>query len=116
MYCETSSGSAGSTFIMDTSVMDTSLLTAFTLDFSLSRIGATIGTLNIYAGCGLGTFDTLIATYTGPDAGQSQGGVEWSAESVPFTPSTAGSVQFRFEYIRGTSFTGDLAIDDFQLL
>jgi hypothetical protein len=120
MYCETSSPVvAGDTFIMDTCVMDCSLLSAFTLDFSLSRIGAAIGTLNVWQDDGSGTFPTLLATYTGADPTQAQNAVEWSAESLPFTPTAAVTAQFRFEYIAGvtgqTTYYGDLAIDDFLL-
>ena len=62
-------------------------------------------------GSGPGTFTTLIGTYTGADPTQSQGGVEWSSESIPFTPTTL-VVAFRFSYTAGGTFTGDLGLDD----
>jgi len=110
-YCETSGAGANSTFILETCLLDTTALAAFTLDFALSRIGATIGTLSIYQDDGLGTFGTFLTSYSGADPLQSQGATEWSLESVPFTPA-GNIVAFRFEYVAGTSFTGDLAIDN----
>jgi len=116
MYCETSgAGAGGALFQMDTCYHDVTSLQAFTLDFQLSRIGATIGTLRVLQDDGAGTFTTVLATYTGADLTQVQGGVEWSAESLPFIPLGPG-VAFRFEYTSGTSFSGDLAIDDYNVL
>ena len=44
MYCETSAPVAGRTFIMNTAPIPTAGLTG-NLNFELSRVGATIGTL-----------------------------------------------------------------------
>lgn len=115
IYCETSGAGANSTFIFDTCPVDSTTLTTATLTFELSAIGATIGTLNIYQGDGAGNYIPLpIFTQTGAEPGQSQGGVEWTNKSVPFSPLTP-FIDFRFEYLSGTSFTGDLAIDDIIL-
>lgn len=115
LYCETSGGGTGATFIFDTSAIDRGSLINQNLDFQLSRIGATIGTLTIYADDGSGTFATTLATYTGADLTQTQGGVEYSAESIPLGGVPAGPIVIRFEYVAGTSFTGDLAIDDISI-
>lgn len=110
MYCETSGSGGTATFVLDTCNADATALSTFTLDFALSRIGASIGTLNVYMDDGTGTFATLLMSYTGADPSQAQGGTEWSQESLPFVP-TGAVVAFRFEYIAGGTFTGDLAID-----
>lgn len=113
LYCETSVV-AGTMFAVDTCAVDFTGLTNFNLDFDLSRIGATVGTLDIYIDDGTGTFPTLIGSYTGPDPAQMQGGTEWSAESIsliPFLPAT-NAAAFRFQYVSGTSFTGDVALDN----
>ncbi|MGC6487417.1 MAG: hypothetical protein ACON4Z_07210 [Planctomycetota bacterium] len=115
IYAETSSPSAaGDTYIADTVAIPSSSAPNSTLSFQLSRIGATIGTLNVYMDDGAGTFN-LLSTYTGPDANQSQGGVEWTGETVDLTNggtlTVPANIVLRFEYIRGSSFTGDLAID-----
>jgi len=112
LYCETSSSVAGGTFIMDTCQMDFLSLQNFTLDFRLSRIGATIGTLNVWQTDASGAFTVLLATYTGAEPA----GVDWTPESLPIVlPATGTTMAFRFEYISGTSFTGDLALDDILL-
>lgn len=114
LYTETSGAGIGARFVVDTCPVDFSQLSTNTLDFDLSRIGFTVGTLNIYLDDGSGGFTTLIGTYSGPDPSQAQGGTEWSAESInlaPFIPaSNVGAV--RFEHMAGPSFTGDLAIDN----
>ena len=118
-----SSVPGGAWAVFDTCLFDTTQLSTFTLDFSLSRIGETtglccngasgIGTLNILMDDGgTGTF-TPLATYTGTDPAQSQGGTEWSTESIPFGGLLTGSgvVRFRFDYST-IPWTGDIAIDD----
>lgn len=115
IYAETSSPSAaGDTYIADTVAIPSSSAPNSTLSFQLSRIGATIGTLNVYIDDGAGNFN-LLGTWTGTDPNQSQGGVEWSSETVDLTNggtlSVPANIVLRFEYTRGSSFTGDLAID-----
>ena len=72
VYCETSGAGGTAQFILDTCVIDATQLSSFTLDFALSRIGATIGTLNVYQDDGAGTFTNLIATYTGAEPSSSR--------------------------------------------
>jgi hypothetical protein len=111
VYCETS-GFTNSTFTFETCPVDATMPPLSTLSFQLSAIGATIGTLNVYQGDGAGTFNpTPIFTQTGAEPGQAQNGVEWTTKTVPLTIVNP-QVAFRFEYLSGTSFTGDLAIDD----
>ena len=74
-----------------------------------------IGTLNVYQGDGAGNFIPIpIFTQTGPEPGRPQGGTEWTNKTVNLS-LISPFVDFRFEYISGTSFTGDLAIDDIML-
>lgn len=123
MYCETSV-TAGTMYAMDTCSIDLTQISGVTgtLNFQLSRIGATVGTLTLLVDDGTGFVPITDPTtgmpvmYVGPDASQSQGGTEWSAESVPFLHDVTNSnVSFRFAYVSGTSFTGDVAIDSFQV-
>lgn len=112
IYAETSVTNPA-TFIFDTCAVDISSLASFDLTFDLSRIGAEIGTLRVLVDDGSGTFPGVAATYTGPDPLQAQGAVEWSAETVSLLPFVTGStLTVRFEYISGTSFTGDIALDN----
>ena len=93
-------------------------MTNLQLDFALSRIGATIGTLNVYMFTDAGGWNpTPVLTYSGPDLTQAQGGTEWSAESYAITalPLGASQVAFSFAYVGGGSFTGDIALDDISV-
>ena len=63
---------------------------------------------------GSGTFGSLIASYTGPDPGLSQGVIEWSHEAIPITPP-GSHVAFRWTYSAMGGYTGDLAIDAVEL-
>jgi hypothetical protein len=112
MYCETS-GFSFFSFKMNTCLFDTTGMVNPTLNFGLSRIGATIGTLNVLQDDGSGTFPIVLATYTGFDPTQAQGVNEWSMESLPIDTTTPGAIpRFQFDYLSGSSFTGDIAIDD----
>ena len=57
---------------------------------------------------GSGTFPTVVATYTG--AGPT--GVDWTNENVTLPIAGLTTLQLQFNYAQGTSFTGDIAIDD----
>ena len=107
MYCETSGPATGALFNMNTDTY--SLAGATTVGFSLSRIGASIGTLEVRMDDGTGTYPTLLATYTGPEAS----GIEWTQEVLVIPAGAPASTSFQFSYARGASFTGDLAIDNF---
>ena len=58
---------------------------------------------------GSGTYPTLLATYTGPEPS----GIEWTNESIALPSGAPANASFQFVYTRGTSFTGDLAVDNF---
>ena len=113
LYTETSGPGIGATFAVDTCVVDTNTLANFTLTFDLSRIGADIGTLNILVDDGVTGFVNVPGgTFTGADPTQSQGGLEWSAESIDLSSFAGSSIRVRLEYTGGASFRGDLAIDN----
>ncbi len=120
IYCETSGGggNGASEFTLDTCVFDVSSLTNFQLDFALSRIGATMGTLDVYMFTDAGGWGgTPVMSFTGADPTQTQGGVEWSNESYAITALPLGTtgVAFSFTYVGGGSFTGDIALDDISV-
>lgn len=104
MYCETSSPVAtGDTFVM---VSDT-YTGGSSVKFDLSRVGAAIGTLDVTVDDGTGP--QLIYSATGP------GTAEWEIVTAAL-PAGLGSYQVTFTYARGTSFTGDIAVDGFCIL
>lgn len=106
-YCETS-GTFGpsDTWVMNTAVYPTAGLSA--MAFQLSRVGDAIGVLEVRMGDGLGTFPTVLATYSGT------GPAEWTQEVLGLVGAGA-NVQFQFLYTYGGGFRGDIAIDDFCL-
>lgn len=67
--------------------------------------GATINTLNIFVRAG--GVDTLIWTLSGNQ------GNEW-LPGIAYLPTCASEFSIIVEGIRGTSFTGDIALDDFR--
>ena len=104
MYCETSSPSAsGDTYVL---ISDT-YTGGSSVKFDLTRVGATIGTLDVTVDDGTGP--QLIYTATGP------GTAEWEIVTAAL-PAGIGSYQVTFTYTRGASFTGDLGIDAFCIL
>ena len=110
MYCETSGANGGATFIMDSCAMDVSLLASPVLSFRLSRLGSTIGTLNVYQDDGSGGLISL-GSYTGPEPS----GTDWTIENLLLVPTGSFTVTLRFEYTAGGGATGDLAIDDINV-
>ena len=74
---------------------------------STTRVGATIGTLDVTVDDGTGP--QLIYSATGP------GTAEWEIVTAAL-PAGLGSYQVTFTYARGTSFTGDIAVDGFCIL
>lgn len=108
MYCETSSpATTGDTWIMNTDLYPDTAFSYPAVSFQLSRVGETIGTLELRMGDGTGTFPTVLATYVGEAPG------EWNLETIPLPTPLPANVQFQFHYTFGGSFTGDIAIDDF---
>jgi len=110
-------------FSVDTCLVDLTQISGVTgvMSFALSRIGATIGFLELFIddGSGAGFVPiTDMATgvplrYLGSDPTNLQGGTEWTVETVPFLHNIAGTaITVRFRYTSSSSFTGDIAIDD----
>ena len=107
MYCETSSPTtAGDTYILVPPCFDTTGVAAPAVDFWLHMYGATMGTFELQEWDGA----AWVTTYT---LSGDQGDI-WMHVNVPMT-YPGPSAQVRFKYTRGTSFTGDCAIDDVAL-
>tara|TARA_B100000767_G_scaffold94602_1_gene90957 strand:- start:3483 stop:13592 length:10110 start_codon:yes stop_codon:yes gene_type:complete len=107
LYIETSTGAAGSTFELITQTIDLSALTIPQLRFYSHMYGATIGTLNVDVTNDNGATYTNIFTKSGDQ------GDQWNEETVLL--SLTGTVSFKITGIRGSSFTGDIAIDNFEV-
>ncbi|MEQ8360471.1 MAG: T9SS type A sorting domain-containing protein [Cytophagales bacterium] len=111
VYFETSGGSTGSTNELISPPIDISSLSAPQVEFFYHMYGATIGTLNLDVLDSAGNW-VNIWTLTGQQ--QVSSSDPWIEVSAPFVPST-DTVQFRFQGIRGTSFSGDMAVDEVRL-
>ncbi|MEQ8360470.1 MAG: T9SS type A sorting domain-containing protein [Cytophagales bacterium] len=111
IYMETSGGSASQTSELESPPIDISALTAPQVEFYYHMYGATMGTLNLDVTDSAGNWINIWSL-----SGQQQISETdpWINVSVPFNPSS-DTVNFRFQGIRGTSFTGDMAVDEVRL-
>ena len=104
-YVETSfPAAAGDISQMSLACVDASAWTAPTLVFAYHMYGATMGTLSVIAN---GT-DTLWSL-TGDQGNQ------WTEAIVDLSAYT-GQISLSLSYVRGTSFTGDCAVDLVRLM
>ncbi len=106
MYCETSGPNIGATFEMISAAYPTAGITV--ANFDLSRVGATIGSLTISYTDASGAFANTLGSWSGA------GALEWENLTVPLG-NLGATVQFKFHYVAGSSFTGDVAIDSWCL-
>ena len=104
MYCETSGSGGTGTFNMNTRVYTAAEIAGATLAFRLSRIGATIGSMDVFMDDGINP-PVLLGNFTGA-AG------DWTEEVLTLPSVPAGGARFQFNYTAGGSFTGDIAIDN----
>ncbi len=111
LYTETSYGGTGDTSILYTPCMNLSGLTAPELSFWYHKVGATMGDMIVEALNASGNWvqvDTIL--------GQTQSNETdpWLERRVTL-PTGLTNSQIRFIGVRGSSFTGDMAIDDVKL-
>ncbi len=110
-YIETSGGVAGNQAILNAGVYDIAGVNIPGVDFWYHMAGATIGTLDVEVNDGSGAGWVNVFSLSGAQ----QAGINdpWLRAIVDVSPFvTTGSFQLRFIGERGTSFTGDIAIDD----
>ncbi|KAJ8022472.1 MAM and LDL-receptor class A domain-containing protein 2 [Holothuria leucospilota] len=106
MYIETSLAGYNSKAKLSSSIQDSTDNRGFCLVFYYHMYGNSIGTLNVFISSG--NMENLIFNRS-----QSQGD-EWQQASVHFT--SYSDWQVTFEAIDGSSFTGDIAIDDISFI
>ncbi len=112
MYLETSSGTTGATGSLSSPLIDFSSLTSPELSFYYHMYGATMGTLRVYAEDAAGTL-TVLDSIVGQQ--QTAGSDAWLKMSIDLSSLSGTSYNFVFEGERGSSFTGDISIDDFSI-
>ena len=107
-YCETSSPAAtGDTYNLNSPTYST-VSGPQGVQFALSRVGATVGTLEVRMAdmnAAVPSYDVVLQVYSGASNS------EWDTVLVNFPASTPSNISIQWNYIRGTSFTGDVAID-----
>jgi hypothetical protein len=112
IYTEASSGSAGAVASIYTNPIDMSSLSNAKLNFWYHMYGATIDTLSIELAQN-GTW-TVVDTLIGQQ--QSSLSAPWLMRSVDLSAYASTLIDsIRFKAIRGTSYTGDIAIDNIAL-
>ncbi|MBN3035068.1 MAG: lamin tail domain-containing protein, partial [Bacteroidales bacterium] len=110
IYTESSSPNyPGKVAIMETPVFDISTATVPTMIFWYHMYGAAMGELHLDVLSG----GTWTNDFIPPIAGNQ--GNQWNM-MVADLSTLSGTVKFRFRGITGTSYTSDMAIDDFSLI
>lgn len=107
-YCETSNGSTGSTYHLG-ATFDLSAYANKVIfcDFWKYLYGATIGTLKLQVFSAGAWVD--LYSITGDQ------GMGWTNTAINISRFASSATQLRFQYARGSSFTGDAALDDITI-
>ena len=109
MYIETSSPRTnGDEAWLESDCFDFTALTNPTMDFDYHMYGATINTLEL-----LVSTDGVVWNSAWSLTGNQ--GNAWNTASVDLSAYAGQTVGFRFRGVSGTSFTGDIAIDDLTI-
>ena len=110
-YTEASSGSDGDSAFLFSPYVDISGLTTPELTFYYHMYGATMGTMrvDIYDGT-----SWHYGVYSKSGQQQSSGSDPWEKAIVNLS-SYSGTIRVRFTGIRGSDYTGDMSIDDFDI-
>jgi gliding motility-associated-like protein len=112
-YTEASSGSTGNTAELVSPVFDLSTLTDLRLKFFYHMYGAAMGSLHVDVFDGLSWVNDFYVI-TGQQ--QTSNGAAWILEDLDIDAyQGVSNFMVRFRGIRGTSFTSDMAIDEFEI-
>lgn len=112
MYLEASGSGTGypnKNAILNSPCFDLSAPTAATFSFQYHMYGATTGTLELEVSSDDGLSWTSIWSESG-DQGNS-----WFIENLDLEAYTGGSIQLRFNGTTGSSWSGDITVDDISL-
>ncbi len=110
LYTEASSGSLGDSTLLTSPLFDLSGQANPDFTFAYHMFGATMGTLRLQINDGT-SWTTLVSLVGQQQTAQTD---PWRDTAVSLS-AYSGVVQFRFVGIRGTSFTGDMAVDDVRI-
>lgn len=110
-YLETSGGTTGDTSGLVLPDINLGTLTNPELSFYYHMYGATMGDLKVYVDNGSGW--TLETTITGQQ--QTAEGECWKQAFVSLSSYASSTVSIKFLGTRGSSFTGDISIDEIKV-
>jgi hypothetical protein len=110
-FTESSNGSTGAIAELYSPIIDVSALTTPALSFYYHMYGATTGDLNVFVFDG--TTWNLVTTLSGEQ--QTSGSDPWLEQMIALSGYT-GNIQIKFEVTKGSSYTGDIAIDDISVI
>ncbi|MDG1476269.1 MAG: BNR-repeat neuraminidase N-terminal domain-containing protein [Vicingaceae bacterium] len=108
MYIETSSGAAGNEAWLESNCFDFSALTNPSISFDYHMYGAAMDSLELLISTN-GTVWTSVWLLS------TNQGNSWNTATVNLAAYSGQTVEFRFRGVRGTSFTGDAAIDNINI-
>ncbi len=109
MYTEASSGSPGDEAYLVSPCIDLSGVTNPHLTFAYHFFGASIDRMYIDVTTNGGTTWMTLDSIVGPQ--QTANADPWKLDTVSLASYAGQTIKFRFRGIRGSSFTGDMAID-----
>ena len=109
-FTESSNGSTSAVAELITPLVNVTALTVPALEFYYHMHGATTG--DLYIEVSNGTTWTIVDSLKGEQ--QSVQSAPWTKKLISLQGYT-GTIQVKFRSIRGTSFTGDMAIDDISI-
>lgn len=110
-YTEASSGTAGAMATLQSPSIDLSSLNTPQLEFYYHMFGSAMGSLAIQVDNGSGwiTVDSISGQQ------QSSGTDPWLNRIIPISTFANDTIQIRFNGYKGTSFQGDICIDDISV-
>jgi len=113
LFLETSSSVVGDSAEVFSPLFDVSSLTNVEIDFAYHMYGATMGTLALDVWSQGTGWVRNVASFTGQQ--QTGFGEAWRVSKSFLSNQFTDEIQLRFRGIRGTDFTGDMALDDIKV-
>ncbi|MBI1316705.1 hypothetical protein GC167_07585, partial [bacterium] len=114
LFLETSSGALGDSAEVFSPIIDISSLTNLEVDFAYHMYGATMGNLHLDIWSQATGWVRNVAQFNGQQ--QTSFNEAWRISKSFPTASFSDEIQLRFRGTRGSSFTGDMAIDDIKVI
>jgi MAM domain, meprin/A5/mu/Ig-like domain CHU_C associated/CARDB len=112
VYLETSGGSVGDSSVLESPWIDFSTTLAPELSFEYHMFGASMGTMKVQASSDGSNWSNVWSISGQQHISDSD---PWTKAIVSLASYSGDTAKVRFVGIRGTSFTGDMAIDEVRL-